>query len=143
MKKHRHVLACVLLLLSLALGLSLQEDDLVFDDVGEDNDNDNVPVGLPLINHRLNRHRLDHPDRSDDSSRDNRRHASRVERLWGVPDAIVPVGHVFKMKIPRQAFSGNVDFYEVVRGSMTCFSFAISGTSSEGLLGCDGWGIMD
>ncbi|RLU24041.1 hypothetical protein DMN91_004250 [Ooceraea biroi] len=114
MKKHPHILACTLLLLSLALGLSLQEDDLVFDDVGEDNDNDNVLAGLPLINHRANRHRFDHSEyRPDGSFRENKKHAPRVERLWGVPDAIVPVGHVFKMKIPRQAFSGNIDFYEV------------------------------
>ncbi|XP_012219868.1 dystroglycan 1 isoform X2 [Linepithema humile] len=106
MKKHPHILACVLLLLPLTLlGLNLQEDDLVFDDVSEDNDNDNVPVGPALINHRTSR------GRSESSSR---RHASRmVEKAWGMPDAIVPIGHVFKMKIPRQAFSGNVDFYEV------------------------------
>lgn len=114
MKKHAHILACILLLLPLALGLSLQEDDLVFDDVGEDNDNDNVPIGLPLINHRANRHRLDHSEyRPDGSSRDNRRHGSRVERLLGVPDAVIPVGHVYKMKISRQAFSGNVEYYTV------------------------------
>ncbi|XP_072747306.1 uncharacterized protein [Anoplolepis gracilipes] len=110
MKKHPHILACILLLLPLALGLSLQEDDLVFDDVGEDNDNDNLPAGPALINHATH-------SRSDryehGSSRDGRRHASRVERAWGVSDSVVPVGHVFKMKIPRQAFSGNVDFYEV------------------------------
>ncbi|XP_014478579.1 PREDICTED: dystroglycan [Dinoponera quadriceps] len=104
MKKPR-VLACVLLL-PLALGLSLQEDDLVFDDVGEDNEND---APAPTVNYhassRLDRHML------EPSFRDSRRH--RFERLWGVPDTIVPVGHVFKLKIPRQAFSGNVDFYEV------------------------------
>lgn len=111
MKKHPHILACVLLLLSLALGLSLQEDDLVFDDVGEDNsDNDNVPDGPVLINHHRGRsERYEHGS----SFHDGRRHASRVERAWGVPDSVVPIGHVFRMKIPRQAFSGFVDFYEV------------------------------
>jgi len=107
MKKHPHILACVLLLLPLALGLSLQEDDLVFDDVGEDSDN--VPV---LINHHTSRGRSDRYEHGS-SSRDGRRHTSWVERAWGVPDSIIPVGHVFRMKIPRQAFSGNVDFYEV------------------------------
>lgn len=109
MKKHPHILTCVLLLLPLALALSLQEDDLVFDDVGEDNDNDNVPVGPALINHHTSRGRSEHGS----SSRDGRGHASRLERAWGVPDSVVPVGHVFRMKIPRQAFSGSVDFYEV------------------------------
>ncbi|XP_032681141.1 dystroglycan isoform X2 [Odontomachus brunneus] len=105
--KKPHVLACVLLL-PLALALSLQEDDLVFDDVGEDNEND-----APLST--VNYHTVPRADRREHvvepSFRDNRRH--RFERLWGVPDTVVPVGHVFKMKIPRQAFSGNVDFYEV------------------------------
>jgi len=108
MKKHPHILTCVLLLLPLALGVNLQEDDLVFDDVGEDNDN----VGTVLINHHTSRGRSDRYEHGS-SSRDGRRHASRVERAWGVPDAVVPIGHVFRMKIPRQAFSGSVDFYEV------------------------------
>ncbi|XP_025266247.1 dystroglycan isoform X2 [Camponotus floridanus] len=120
MKKHPHILACILLLLPLALGLSLQEDDLVFDDVGEDNDNDNDNMsarlwdfGSALINnHHATHDRSDHNEQ-ESSSRDGRRHASRIERAWGVSDSVVPVGHVFKMKIPRQAFSGNVDFYEV------------------------------
>lgn len=131
MKKHPHVVACVLLLLSLASGLSLQEDDLVFDDVGEDNDNDYTPAaaGLPLTNHSANHHQYrsdrllseHHPDEpskyhSDgSSSRNTKRHASfeGVERLWGVPDVVTMVGHVFKMRIPDEAFAGDVDFYEV------------------------------
>lgn len=105
--KKPHVLVC-LLLLPLALGLSLQEDDLVFDDVGEDNEND---APAPTMNYHTSS-RVDRHERTyEPSSRDDRRH--RFERLWGVPDTVVPVGHVFKMKIPRQAFSGNVDFYEV------------------------------
>lgn len=110
MKKHPHILTCVLLLLPLASALSLQEDDLVFDDVGEDSDN--VPVGPVMINHHTSRGRSDHHEHGS-SSRDGRRHGSRVERAWGVPDSVVPIGHVFRMKIPRQAFSGSVDFYEV------------------------------
>lgn len=114
MKKHPHILTCILLLLPLAFGLSLQEDDLVFDDVGEDNDNDNSPTGSVLVNHHAPRDLSDRYEHGS-SSRDGRRHTSRVERAWGVSDSVVPVGHVFKMKIPRQAFSGNVDFYEVRR----------------------------
>lgn len=128
MKKHPHVLTCILLLLPLALGLSLQEDDLVFDDVGEDNDNDNLPAGPALINHHATRGRSDRYEHGS-SSRDGRRHASRVERAWGVSDSVVPVGHVFKMKIPRQAFSGNVDFYEVSRRRE--WQFILSGPFSK------------
>lgn len=105
--KKPHILAYILLL-PLVLGLSLQEDDLVFDDVGEDNEKNIAPV--LTVNH----HTSYWADRREhESFKDGRRH--RVERLWGVPDAIVPVGHVLKMKIPRQAFSGNVDFYEASR----------------------------
>ena len=114
MKKHPHILTCVLLLLPLTLGLSLQEDDLVFDDVSEDNGNDNVPVGPVLINHHTSSRGRSNRYEHESPSRDGRSwHASRVERAWGVPDSVVPVGHVFRMKIPRQAFSGSVDFYEV------------------------------
>ncbi|XP_011136161.1 dystroglycan isoform X2 [Harpegnathos saltator] len=106
-KPHHHVLACALLL-PLALALSLQEDDLVFDDVGEDSANE---AAAPTVNYHPSS-RLDrHEHTLEPSSRDGKRH--RFERLWGVPDTVVPVGHIFKMKIPRQAFSGNVDFYEV------------------------------
>ncbi|XP_011876234.1 PREDICTED: dystroglycan isoform X2 [Vollenhovia emeryi] len=111
MKKHPHILTCALfLLLSLALGYSLQEDDLVFDDVGEDNDNGNVPN--VLMNPHSRRGQTDRHEHGS-SSRDGRRHASRVERAWGVPDSILLAGHVFRMKIPQQAFSGSVVSYEV------------------------------
>ncbi|XP_029165409.1 dystroglycan isoform X2 [Nylanderia fulva] len=113
MKKHRYILACVLLLLPLACSFGL-EDDLVFEEVGgEDNDNDSLLVGPALINHATHGRSDRYEHRS--SSRDSRTQPSRVERAWGVSDSVVPVGHVFRMKIPRQAFSGDVDFYEVRR----------------------------
>ena len=40
----------------------------------------------------------------------------RVEKLLGMPDAVASVGHVFKLHVPKQAFAGDVDFYEVNLG---------------------------
>ncbi|XP_015597987.1 dystroglycan isoform X2 [Cephus cinctus] len=94
-----------LLLLSLTLGFTLQEDDLVFDDVGEESSST-----VPHSHDDRHDHREDHPRNRDSKKR-------HVERLWGVPHiAIVSAGHVFKMKIPRLAFSGNVDHYEARGG---------------------------
>ncbi|XP_012275536.1 uncharacterized protein LOC105697097 isoform X1 [Orussus abietinus] len=90
------------LLVPLVLGVTLQEDDLVFDDVGEETSPVTVHEGHR--DHRKDREKI----------RDAKKH--RVERLWGVPGAVVAVGHVLKIKIPKQAFGGNVDHYEV-RGS--------------------------
>ncbi|XP_031833373.2 uncharacterized protein LOC116427319 isoform X3 [Nomia melanderi] len=102
--KNRYGLACFLL--PLALGLTLQEDDLVFDDVGEES----TSTAATVINSR----QFDEPRTSwheQNWPRDVKRY--QVERLWGVPDVVVPVGHVLKLRIPRQAFAGPVDYYEV------------------------------
>lgn len=105
--KNPHVLACFLLLVPLSLGLTPQEDDLVFDDVGDES----TSTAATVINGR----RFDDPRTSwheqNNWPRDAKRH--QVERLWGVPDVVVPVGHVLKLRIPRQAFTGSVDYYEV------------------------------
>nr|XP_034177075.1 dystroglycan isoform X1 [Osmia lignaria]XP_034177077.1 dystroglycan isoform X1 [Osmia lignaria] len=98
---------CVLayfLLLPAVLGLSLQEDDLVFDDVGEENSSPATVISRRYEELRTSWHEQKRPY-------DSKRH--QVERLWGVPDVIVPVGHVLKLRIPRQAFTGTVDYYEV------------------------------
>ena len=98
---------CVLayfLLLPAVLGLSLQEDDLVFDDVGEENSSPATVISRRYEELRTSWHEQKRPH-------DSKRH--QVERLWGVPDVIVPVGHVLKLRIPRQAFAGTVDYYEV------------------------------
>ncbi|KAK2582896.1 hypothetical protein KPH14_008970 [Odynerus spinipes] len=101
--KKPHILT-YLLILPLVLGFTLQEDDLVFDDVGEENSS-----GPSIERHLEDRGRSVHDRRS---TKDTWRH-HRVERLWGVPDVVVPVGHVFKMRISKQAFGGSVDRYEI------------------------------
>ncbi|KAL7286124.1 hypothetical protein TKK_0019638 [Trichogramma kaykai] len=93
--------AVVLLLLGLVTGLSLaasyQEDDLVFDDVGDESAS---------------------PTSSQAEQLEERQHAKepkkwlRVEKLLGMPDIAATVGKVFKLHVPKQAFSGNVDYYE-------------------------------
>lgn len=101
--KKPHILT-YLLILPLVVGFTLQEDDLVFDDVGEENSSS------PSIERHVEDRVGNEHDRR--SSKDTRRH-HRVERLWGVPDVVVPVGHVFKLRITRQAFGGSVDRYEI------------------------------
>lgn len=104
--KNPYILACFLLLAPLSLGLTLQEDDLVFDDVGDES----TSTAASVINSR----RFDEPRTSwheQSRPRDIKRH--QVERNWGVPDVIVPVGHVLRLRIPREAFTGPVDYYEV------------------------------
>lgn len=102
--KKPHILT-YLLLLPLVLGFNLQEDDLVFDDIGEESSS------TPSIErHIIDRSRTVGHDRR--LVKDTKRH-HRVERLWDIPDVIVPVGHVFKLRITRQAFGGSVDRYEV------------------------------
>lgn len=134
MKKHLHILACVLLLLPLTLlGLNLQEDDLVFDDVGEDNDN-NVMVGPVLINHRTSHGRFE--------SLSRRNSFRMVEKARSIPDVIVPVGHVFKMKISRPTFSGNVDFYEVRWPSITHIFSNIFRLRSWNMIGRHHFGLV-
>ncbi|XP_076283957.1 uncharacterized protein LOC143210714 isoform X4 [Lasioglossum baleicum] len=104
--KNPYILACFLLLAPLSFGLTLQEDDLVFDDVGDES----TSTASPVINSR----RFDEPRTSwheQSRPRDIKRH--QVERNWGVSDVVVPVGHVLHLRIPREAFTGPVDYYEV------------------------------
>ena len=104
--KNPRILACTLLLLPLVLGLTLQEDDLVFDDVGEDS----TSTAATVISRRFDDRRTSWHEQQwpHDLTK------QQVERLWSVPDVVVPVGHVLKLRIPRQAFSGPVDYYEVL-----------------------------
>lgn len=103
--KNPYVLACFLLLAPLSFGLTLQEDDLVFDDTGDES----TATSVTVINRRFDEPRTSWHEQN--RPRDIKRH--QVERLWGVPDVVVPVGHVLKLRIPRQAFTGPVDYYEV------------------------------
>lgn len=36
-----------------------------------------------------------------------------LKRLWGVPDTTAYVGHLFRMEIPKEAFTGDVQVYKV------------------------------
>nr|CAD7455771.1 unnamed protein product [Timema tahoe] len=37
---------------------------------------------------------------------------SPVQRLWGIPDSLAPVGRLFQLNIPRDAFKGDIDHYQ-------------------------------
>lgn len=103
--KNPYLLACFLLL-PLVLGLTLQEDDLVFDDVGEDS----ASTAATVVSHRYDDSRTSWHDYK--RQRDADRH--QVERLWGVPHVVVPVGHELKLRIPRQPFTEPADYYQLV-----------------------------
>ncbi|XP_046836948.1 dystroglycan 1-like isoform X4 [Vespa crabro] len=106
MKPHILTYLVLLLLLPLVLGYNLQEDDLVFDDIGEESSS------TPSIERHIadrSRNVVEHDRRL---TKDTKRH-HRVERLWDIPDVVVPVGHIFKLRITRQAFGGSVERYEI------------------------------
>ena len=90
----------VTLLLPLVLGLALPEDDIVFEGGSEE---EAAPSPLPIV------HRKEHETSRIRS--ETKKH--RVERFLAVPDVAVTVGHVLKLKIPKLAFSGSIDHYEV------------------------------
>lgn len=97
--KNPYVLACFLLLPTALLGLTLQEDDLVFDDVGEET----TSTAATVI--RTNWYEQKYPH-------ETRRHQGASfdkERVH----VVVPVGHVLKLKVHKEAFSGPEDYYEV------------------------------
>nr|CAD7400178.1 unnamed protein product [Timema cristinae] len=37
---------------------------------------------------------------------------SPVQRLWGIPDSLAPVGRLFRLNIPRDAFKGDIEHYQ-------------------------------
>lgn len=98
MKKMKPVLLLLVLVATTAWGLSLPEDDLVFDDVVEDTPTSSVQ-----------------PETTKSSSHQHKptKKWQKVEKLLGLPDAVAAVGHVFKLHIPKQAFSGSIDYYKV------------------------------
>ncbi|XP_043258133.1 dystroglycan-like isoform X3 [Colletes gigas] len=128
--KNPYLLACFLLL-PLVLGLTLQEDDLVFDDIGEDSSSsstaatvnsrrfdlafddvgeDGASTAATAINRRFNDLRTSWRDHKRPYDTDKH----QVERLWGVPHVVVPVGHVLKLRIPQQPFTEPADYYQLV-----------------------------
>lgn len=51
-----------------------------------------------------------------------------LKRLWGVPDTSAYVGHLFRMEIPKEAFSGKVLSYKV---TIKCLTMFIQGSIVE------------
>lgn len=102
--KNPYVLACFLLLPAV-LGLTLQEDDLVFDDVGEET----TSTAAAVISRRLDEHRTGwyEPKYFHDAKR------HQFDKVHNVPHVVVPVGHVLKLKVHKETFSGPEDYYEV------------------------------
>ncbi|XP_038211020.1 dystroglycan isoform X2 [Zerene cesonia] len=78
--------ACALLLLC-PLALSRHDDDFAFDN------NEEFQVELTANHSEIAKNGL--------------------KRLWGVPDTSAYVGHLFRMEIPKEAFSGEVLAYKV------------------------------
>lgn len=96
--KNPYFLTCFLLLPTALLGLTLQEDDLVFDDVGEET----ASTAATVIRTNWYEQKYSH---------DTKRHQFDKERV--IPHVVVPVGHVLKLKVHKEAFSGPEDYYEV------------------------------
>ncbi|XP_047368364.1 dystroglycan 1-like isoform X4 [Vespa velutina] len=106
MKPHILTYLSLLLILPLVLGYNLQEDDLVFDDIGEESSS------TPSIERHIADRSRNVVEQDRRLTKDTKRH-HRVERLWDIPDVVVPVGHIFKLRITRQAFGGSVERYEI------------------------------
>nr|XP_034835287.1 dystroglycan isoform X2 [Maniola hyperantus] len=85
MEYWRYVACTVLLLCPLAL--SRHDDDFAFDN------NEEFQVELTANHSEIAKNGL--------------------RRLWGVPDTSAYVGHLFRMEIPKEAFSGEVLAYKV------------------------------
>ncbi|XP_034946407.1 dystroglycan isoform X2 [Chelonus insularis] len=105
----------LLLLLPLVVLGSLQheDDDLVFDDMDEEDTTAQQPLIHPSpISHKaleLNKTPVDNVGNYEKQDH----HLNKVERLWSLPDVTTTTGHVFKLKIPKQAFGGSITHYEV------------------------------
>ncbi|KPJ14740.1 Dystroglycan [Papilio machaon] len=57
-----------------------------------------------------------------------------LRRLWGVPDTSAYVGHLFRMEIPKEAFSGDVVAYKVYSKSSRQTPSWLAVDSRHGLL---------
>ncbi|XP_064292601.1 dystroglycan 1 isoform X2 [Plodia interpunctella] len=87
MERVRYI-ACTLLMLC-PLALSRHDDDFAFDNSEE------FQVELTANHSEITKNGL--------------------KRLWGVPDTSAYVGHLFRMEIPKEAFTGEVQAYKVRR----------------------------
>jgi len=50
-----------------------------------------------------------------------------VQRKWGVPDTTAFVGHLFRYRVPNDAFSGDVASYEVSASPPKCHALPAMG----------------
>ncbi|XP_026675143.1 dystroglycan isoform X2 [Ceratina calcarata] len=112
---------CVLawfLLLPAVLGFTLQEDDLVFDDVGEESSStsgsssisSSSSTAATVVTRRYDEYKTSWHEQKHHPY-DVKRHP--FDRLSNVPHVVVPVGHVLKLRVHREAFSGPDDYYEL------------------------------
>ena len=107
-------LTYLILLLPLCFALLIQEDDLVFDDVGEEaSAPSKVGAGTPLNqDHQREQRHKDHKNREQKLSDENKK-SRRLSTYLRIPDLTVSAEHVFKFKIPIQAFIGDIGRFEV------------------------------
>ncbi|XP_053595810.1 dystroglycan 1 isoform X1 [Microplitis demolitor] len=98
-------------IIPLALGLTFQEDDLVFDDVSDDSQP--ISSASPLTNQ---------PSESSSESSQASSHYHKDLKIKGIPNVESPfpqanvtttVGHIFKFKISKQSFGSSVNHYEI------------------------------
>lgn len=103
--KNPYVLACLLLVAPAVLCLTLQEDDLVFDDVGEEG----TSTAATVISRRYDEHKANWLEQK--YPHEVKRH--QFDKVNNVPHVVVPVGHVLKLRVHKEAFTGPEDYYEV------------------------------
>ncbi|XP_013162810.1 PREDICTED: dystroglycan isoform X1 [Papilio xuthus] len=101
-------LLAVLLLVLCPLAISRNDDDFDFDN------NDEFQVELTANHSEIAKNGL--------------------RRLWGVPDTSAYVGHLFRMEIPKEAFSGDVVAYKVYSKSSRQTPSWLAVDSRHGLL---------
>lgn len=115
--KNPYVLACFLLCVAplAVLGLTLQEDDLVFDDVGEEG----TSTAATVISRRYDERKANWLEQK--YPHEVKRH--QFDEVNNVPHVVVPVGHVLKLRVHKEAFTGPEDYYEVRKRKTKLFFF--------------------
>ncbi|CAG5075586.1 Protein of unknown function [Cotesia congregata] len=98
-------------IIPLALGLTFQEDDLVFDDVSDDSQ----PISSvsPLINQPSEPHQPQPPQSQSHPSTGSKIIESTSQSPFPEANVTTTVGHVFRFKVPKHAFGGSVNHYEI------------------------------
>lgn len=108
--KNPYVLACFLLVAPAVLSLTLQEDDLVFDDVGEEG----TSTAATVISRRYDERKANWFEQK--YPHEIKRH--QFDKVNNVPHVVVPVGHVLKLRVHKEAFTGPEDYYEVRKNQL-------------------------